>query len=902
MATVWIDGQKHDVDASKNLLEVCLGLGYDLPYFCWHPALGSVGACRQCAVAKYDDEDDDHPEIVMSCMTPAKDGTRISLRDDRSVAFRKNVTEWLMINHPHDCPICDEGGECHLQDVTVMTGHTYRDYRFDKRTYRNQDLGPFINHEMNRCIQCYRCVRFYQDHAGGRDLDAFSIGDRVYFGRKEDGTLQSPFSGNLVEICPTGVFTDKTLKKHYTRKWDLQTAPSICPHCAVGCNLSPGERYGTLRRIRNRYNHDVNGYFLCDRGRFGYEYVNSEDRILRPTIGDSGRPATVSVDGAIDVASRLLRNADRVVGIGSPRASLESNFALRQLVGGDQFFAGTTDADHALAQTNIEILRDVPVPSASVREAERADAVLVLGEDVLNTAPRLALALRQAAREAPFERAAEAGVPRWNDAAIRRAAGDEHGPFFIATPDVTDLDGLAEATLRLSPPDIARFGFAVAHQLDPSAPRVPDLDPDLEQLAGCVADALSRARRPLVVSGWGCDDVDVLRAAANVAAATPGCRIHLTPPETNSLGLAMLRPRPFSELPPVDDDEELAVILLETELERRVGEDTFNAFLDGAESVIAIDYLESATTRAADVVLPAGPFPESDGTVVNSEGRAQRFFAVYEPELPAIPDAWRWLDRIACELDATRPGWSSLDDVVRTITASARQRQISPLLELVDRAAEPASFRLAGQNIPRAPSVYTGRTAMSAHRDVHEPRPPHDRDSPLAFSMEGTRRQPPPSVMPRVWAPRWNSVQALNKFQDEVGGALRGGPSGVRLFDGKPEHVWSYYADPPARFRYHGRYYVVASHHVFGDDYTSSHGDAVTRRAPEPYVKLHPDDAAAIGVTVGDMARLSANGHTVDRRVKLGPTLPRGVAVTPQSDELPPSTWTAIRPAGGGRQ
>ena len=132
---------------------------------------------------------------------------------------------------------------------------------------------------MNRCIQCYRCVRFYRDYAGGRDFAVLGWHDDVYFGRHEDGPLESEFSGNLVEVCPTGVFTDKTLKEHYTRKWDLQTAPSVCVHCGLGCNTIPGERYGMLRRIRNRYNGQVNGYFLCDRGRYGYEFVNSDRRV-----------------------------------------------------------------------------------------------------------------------------------------------------------------------------------------------------------------------------------------------------------------------------------------------------------------------------------------------------------------------------------------------------------------------------------------------------------------------------------------------------------------------------------------------------------------------------------------------------------------------------------------------
>ena len=166
--TLTIDGRQYAVDAEgKNLLHVCLSLGFNLPYFCWHPALHSVGACRQCAVKLFKDEADTQGRIVMSCMTPVADGMRVSVEDPEARAFRGSVTEWLMVNHPHDCPVCDEGGECHLQDMTVMTGHTYRRYRFTKRTHRNQDLGPFVNHEMNRCIACYRCVRFYRDYAGG---------------------------------------------------------------------------------------------------------------------------------------------------------------------------------------------------------------------------------------------------------------------------------------------------------------------------------------------------------------------------------------------------------------------------------------------------------------------------------------------------------------------------------------------------------------------------------------------------------------------------------------------------------------------------------------------------------------------------------------------------------------
>ena len=448
MATIYIDNKPYQVEDGQNLLAACLSLGFNIPYFCWHPAMHSVGACRQCAVKVFKDEKDTRGRIMMSCMTPAADGMRISIDDPEALECRAGIIEFLMMNHPHDCPICDEGGECHLQDMTVMTGHNYRSFRFKKRTYRNQYLGPFLNHEMNRCIQCYRCVRFYRDYAGGRDFNVFGINNRVYFGRFEDGILENEFSGNLVEICPTGVFTDKTLKKHYTRKWDLQTAPSVCVHCGVGCNTIPGERYGLLRRISNRYNGAVNGYFLCDRGRYGYEFVNSDKRIRIPLIrsDESGPQVPARKEQVLKHLQAVLKDNSGVIGIGSPRASLEANFALRTLVGPDRFFAGTSDEDYQLVSLALDILQNGPARSPSLHDVGTADAVFVLGEDVTNVAPLLALALRQSVRQKPMAIPKELKCPMWSDAAVRQAIQNERGPLFIATPATTKLDDVATHT------------------------------------------------------------------------------------------------------------------------------------------------------------------------------------------------------------------------------------------------------------------------------------------------------------------------------------------------------------------------------------------------------------------------------------------------------------------------
>ena len=282
MLTIFIDNKPYRVKEGQNLLQACLTLGFNLPYFCWHPAMHSVGACRQCAVKQFKDDKDARGRIVMSCMTPVSEGLRISIDDPDAKAFRASVIEWLMINHPHDCPVCDEGGECHLQDVTVMTGHNYRRTRFKKRTHRNQDLGPFINHEMNRCIACY-ARQVLPGLCRVRDLNVFASHDHVYFGRHEDGMLESEFSGNLVEICPAWSIHGQNASRSTTHA----SGTSRPRHRSACIPASAAIRYlasgiGTFRRILNRYNHEVNGYFLCDQGRFGYEFVNSGRRIRKP--------------------------------------------------------------------------------------------------------------------------------------------------------------------------------------------------------------------------------------------------------------------------------------------------------------------------------------------------------------------------------------------------------------------------------------------------------------------------------------------------------------------------------------------------------------------------------------------------------------------------------------------
>ena len=885
MATIHVDGKDYEVDGADNLLQACLSLGLDIPYFCWHPALGSVGACRQCAVKQYSDENDTRGRLVMSCMTPATDNSWISIDDEEAKAFRASVVEWLMTNHPHDCPVCEEGGHCHLQDMTVMTGHNQRRYRFSKRTHQNQELGPFIAHEMNRCIACYRCVRYYKDYAGGTDLGVFGAHDNVYFGRVEDGVLESEFAGNLTEVCPTGVFTDKTHSERYTRKWDMQFAPSICHGCASGCNISPGERYGEIRRIENRFNGEVNQYFLCDRGRFGYGYVNAKDRPRQPLMQLS--KMKMGVDSALDQAAALVKNRT-LIGIGSPRASLESNHALRELVGAENFYSGIAAHEWQNLQLIRDLLQNGPLPTPSLREVEAHDAIFVLGEDLTQTSARMALALRQAVRGKATEIAAGARIQDWHQAAVQNVAQHALHPLFIASVAATRLDDIAEQSVQAAPADIARLGFAVAHAIDPSAPAVAGLESDAAELAQRIAQALLAGQRPLIVSGASLGSREVIEAAGNIARAlknrAKNASLSLVVPEANSLGMALLLAGETRDssleaaLTALESGAADAVLVLENDLYRRAEQSRVDAALTAAKVVIVADHQRTPTSAKAHLLLPVASFAEADGTLVSLEGRAQRFFQVYEPSYydgdNLIRESWRWLHALHSTLLGKPLDWSQLDQVTEACAAS------QPLLAGIEAAAPKAGFRIKGLKLAREPHRYSGRTSMRANQSVHEPRQPQDADSAFAFSMEGyagsveDRQQ-----IPFAWSPGWNSPQAWNKFQDEIGGHLRAGDPGVRLLHGGTGGDW--FAVPAPFAPAAGEWQLVPRHHLFGSEENSARAEPIQARMPQPYAAINEEEAQRLGLAEGAPLRLSSQGHELNLPLLIDASLPLGVVALP---------------------
>ena len=885
MATIHVDGKEFEVNGADNLLEACLSLGLDVPYFCWHPALGSVGACRQCAVKQFSGPDDKRGRLVMSCMAPASDGTYISVEDAEAVEFRKSVNEWMMLNHPHDCPVCEEGGACHLQDMTVMTGHNTRKYRFTKRTHENQDLGPFISHEMNRCIACYRCVRYYKDYADGPDLGVYGAHDNVYFGRVESGTLESEFSGNLVDICPTGVFTDKTQSAHFNRKWDMQYAPSICHGCSLGCNISPGERYGELRRIENRYHGGINHYFLCDRGRFGYGYVNLPERPYKAYHRHESQLFELSVTEAAENVADILRQNKRIAGIGSPRASVESNFMLRELVGPEHYSSGIADNEWQALQKMTELLRHSGVRTPTLREIESCDAIFVLGEDLTQTAARMALAVRQAVKGKARQLATELKVDVWQIAAIQNIGQDDRFPLYLTSVDSTRLDDVACLHYHGAYADQARLGFAVAHLLDRNAPAVPYADDNLLAMAQKIADGLAKAKKPLIITGTTAETPALLDAAANIIRAlkqqNSEVSLSLVAAEANSIGSALIGGKTLETmLTELEQGHFDTLIVMENDLFRRAPASRVKAALAQVQQLIVLDHQQTELVAAADWVLPAATFAEADGTVINNEGRAQRFFQVFEPtyydNTRAVRNSWHWLHVLSSLLAHRRMDWGDLDEIV------TRCAEAVPELRAITDAAPNAKFRIKGLKLARSPHRYSGRTSMRANIDVSEPQAAQDPDSAFAFSMEGyIGSRESFQQVPFAWAPGWNSPSAWNKFQDEVGGHLRAGDPGTHLFDSSRSTPAAYRTDIPAAYTPDNGLQIVAYWQLFGSEELTQRSPVMQQRMTAPALWLSEDDVARLKLQEGSIVSFVWDGQQFELPLKVSHHLADGLIGLP---------------------
>ena len=614
-----IDGLDIEVEQGTKVIEAAARLGIIIPHFCYHPGLGSVGACRMCAVKFLEGP---VKGIQMSCMVDAGDGMVVSTTDEEAVDFRKHVIEWLMMNHPHDCPVCDEGGHCLLQDMTVSGGHGVRRYLGTKRTYRDQYLGVFVQHEMNRCIHCWRCRRFYQEFAGYRDLGAMQIAYRTYFGRATDGPLESPFSGNIIDICPTGVYTDKP-SRFFGRRWDFERSPSICIHCSLGCHIITSARYREIMRLEARLNESVNGYFICDRGRYGFYYTNHPDRPRRAKIGAEQAPLDQAIRKAAEKISEIRerRGSKSIACFGSTRSCLENQAMLMRLCQSQGWEEPRYFETLSIAQKVKKAVSRLDKRLAiSMREIERADFILAIGADPVNEAPMLALAMRQAFR---------------NNAAI--AVIDPRPVFLpfefehlrVPPRDLeSSLNALVQGAVDRSVAkkmggDALRFYDAVPQDYSP--------DPTLLNRMTAITEKLRQSRYPVIICGTTIVEETTPSVAADNAlillSAKGRTGLFYLMPGANAFGAALLSSGDgsFTEMIEAIESGNIKALLL-------VESDPFWAFPDQErlekaiaklELLLVMDYLPSKAAQVAHIFLPTQTLFEMETSFVNQEGRAQ---------------------------------------------------------------------------------------------------------------------------------------------------------------------------------------------------------------------------------------------------------------------------------------
>jgi NADH-quinone oxidoreductase subunit G len=612
--TITIDGREVAAIEGEMLHDAARKGDVEIPYFCYEPKLGDpVGACRMCLV-----EIEGIPKLQTSCSTPVREGMVVHTRTEQVKEAQSAVVEFLLVNHPLDCPVCDKGGECPLQDISYGWGPGKSRVIDEKRHFEKPiELSPLVAIDRERCILCYRCVRFSQEVAEDAQLQLIERGDRTFVGTFDERPYVAPFHGNITDICPVGALTSYTYRFR-ARPWDIEHGGSVCTLCPSQCNVSFTVRDEKVKRVVTRDNAEVDDGWICDRGRYGFEMFDAPERVRGPRLkGGEADWAT-----ALEAAAAGLRAAadhtpvvsnsatpSRVAAIVGD-ASNEEGFLLQRIV---REALGSPHLDSRPSRgPQADVLRRLAAPaiSARVREIDEADAILVLGTDPLHSSPILDLRVRKA---------------------IRRNGAK----LVVATERPTALDGGAEAIARYAPGQAAHFVSELASAIGGA-----------ENVATPVAETLREAGKVVVIWGEritredGAAEALLEVAGATNMAATEGSGLLEIPDTTNARGLREAGVLPdagpgLAETAAGKSTEEIREALISGELSGLIlfGADPLRDFPDtpaweealtAADFVVSFSMHENETTAKADVVLPLETHAEKDGTVTHPDGRLQR--------------------------------------------------------------------------------------------------------------------------------------------------------------------------------------------------------------------------------------------------------------------------------------
>jgi NADH-quinone oxidoreductase subunit G len=604
--TLIIDGREIAASEGEMLHDAARRGDVEIPVFCYEPKLGNpVGACRMCLV-----EIEGIPKLQTSCSTPVRDGMVVHTRTDQVKQAQNAVVEFLLVNHPLDCPVCDKGGECPLQDISMGWGPGKSRVTDPKRHFEKPlPLSPLVALDRERCILCYRCVRFSQEVAEDAQLQLLQRGDRTYVGTFDERPYIAPFHGNITDLCPVGALTNFTYRFR-ARPWDIEQAGSVCTLCPSQCNVRFTVRDEQVKRVLARDNPEVDDGWLCDRGRYGFGMFLAEERITAPTVRGGEE---IAWPEAIAKAADILQTGNGATAAIVGDASNEEGYLVQRILR-EALGSSHIDSRVSAGPSRTALLQFArPELSARVRDIDGADVILVVGTDPLHSSPILDLRIRKAMRR--------------NGARLA-----------VATDHQTTLDGGAEAATRYAPGGATLFLSELAACLRLS---------DESGTAAPVAQALRGAEKVVVV--WGerisREGEGALRALLDVATALglatkDGSGLLEIPELANARGLREVGCLPdagpgLRETAPGKSTEEIRAALESGELKSVLlfGVDPLRDFPDSeaweralaaADQVISFSAFENATTAKADLVFPLETYAEKDGTVTHPEGRLQR--------------------------------------------------------------------------------------------------------------------------------------------------------------------------------------------------------------------------------------------------------------------------------------
>jgi NADH-quinone oxidoreductase subunit G len=656
--TLVVDGVEVRSAEGTMLVDAAKGGDVEIPVFCYEPKLGEpVGACRMCLV-----EVEGIPKLQTACSTPVRDGMVVYTQTDQVKEAQEAVVEFLLVNHPLDCPVCDKGGECPLQDIAMGWGPDHSRFTDPKRHFRKPiPLSPLVRIDRERCILCYRCVRFSQEVAEDEQLQLLERGAATYVGTFDDRPYIAPFHGNIIELCPVGALTSEAYRFR-ARPWEIEDAGSICTLCPSQCNVRFTVRDEAVQRVLARDNHDVDDGWLCDKGRFGFQMIGSPDRIGQPMIREGGALRLAGWEEALDTAASGLKAATgRAAAIVGGASSNEEGYLVQRIV------RGALGSPHVDSRAGGSVPRRLlaslsrPDLAAKMADIDSADSVLVVGTDPLHSMPILDLRLRKAARR-------------------------EGTRLAIASERPTAMDGGAEESARYAVGEAAAFLRALAAEVSPGS----GADGPYAGPASEVGGVLRPGSTVIVWGerlGHGPAGADAMAALAECAEALrlgeDGAGLIEVPDATNARGL-----REVGCLPGVGpglagapagrdaagirdalDARDLGAALLVNAdpVRDHPGGPAWDDALTHAGFVVSLSMFEDASTKHADVVFPAESYAEKEGTVTHPDGRIQRL----RPSIPhpgAVRPNWQVLVELSARL-GDETDIDSAEEALKTIAS-----------------------------------------------------------------------------------------------------------------------------------------------------------------------------------------------------------------------------------------